>query len=426
MRWRVRPSTIAGSASVPGDKSIAHRALMLAGLARGTSVIQNLPSGEDVLSTASCMDRLGVAVDLQPGRARLNSSGELVAPQQELVAGNSGTTMRLLAGLLAGQTFSCRLTGDASLRRRPMGRVVDPLRQMGASIATHDGSAPLDITGSSLHGITYTLPVASAQVKSAVLLAGLFATGTTTVVEIVPSRDHTERMLESLGLNVRRHGMAVQVERGASPDGFDLTVPGDISSAAFLLSAAAVTGGAVSLDAIGLNPTRTAILGVLERMGTTVSAGAERAETAEPRGTVTVTGPIERPIRICADEVPGLVDELPLIALLATQVLGESVIEGAAELRVKETDRVAAVTQELRALGADVEERTDGWIIHGKTPLQGGTVRSHGDHRLAMMLAVAGACADGETIIEGAEAADVSFPGFATVFSSLGATIEED
>ena len=426
MRWRVRTSAIGGSAAVPGDKSIAHRALMLAGLARGSTVIRNLPSGEDVLSTASCMSQLGVILDLQPGTARLDSTGELRAPEEDLDAGNSGTTMRLLAGILAGQRFSCRLTGDASLRRRPMGRVVDPLRQMGASIATHDGFAPLEFVGSNLHGITYTLPVASAQVKSAVLLAGLFATGRTTVIEVVPARDHTERMLTALGMNVQRHDMSVQVERGATPNGFDLTVPGDISSAAFLFAAAAVTGGRVSLDSIGLNPTRTAILTVLERMGASVDAATEREEAGEPRGAVVVSGHVERPIRICADDVPGLVDELPLIALLATQVEGESVIEGAAELRVKETDRISSVTQELRALGADIEERPDGWQIHGKTPLRGGEVRSHGDHRLAMMLAVAGVCAHGETIIEGAEAADVSFPGFRSVFASLGAAIEED
>jgi 3-phosphoshikimate 1-carboxyvinyltransferase len=399
---------------------------MLAGLARGTSVIHNLPSGEDVLSTASCMSRLGVTVEVEQGVARLSSEGSVLAPTQALDAGNSGTTIRLLTGMLAGQTFSCRLTGDGSLRRRPMGRVVDPLRQMGASIATHDGSAPLDITGSSLRGITYTLPVASAQVKSAVLLAGLFASGSTKVIEVVPARDHTERMLHALGLNVQRHGTSVEVERGSMPSGFTLTVPGDISSAAFLLSAASLTDGEVAIDSVGLNPTRTAILTVLQRMGATVVAGTALEEGGEPRGTATVSGRVERPIHICAEDVPGLVDELPLVALLATQVEGESVIEGASELRVKETDRIAAVAHELTVLGAKIEERPDGWLIRGKTPLQGGTVQSHGDHRLAMMLAVAGACAHGETVIERAEAADVSFPGFVSVFASLGAEIEAD
>ena len=422
----MRTSTIGGWATVPGDKSIAHRALMLAGLARGTSTIHNLPSGEDVMSTASCMSRLGVTVDLQPEGARLDSAGGMLSPDCELDAGNSGTTIRLLAGMLAGQAFSCRLTGDASLRCRPMRRVVDPLRQMGASIATEGGSAPLDITGSRLHGITYTLPVASAQVKSAVLLAGLFATGTTTVVEIVPARDHTERMLASFGLNVRRHGTSVEVERSDPPPGFNLTVPGDMSSGAFLLSATALTGGEVSIDSIGLNPTRAAILRVLERMGASVTTHSESEEAGEPRGTVTVSGLIEHPIHLSEQDVPGLVDELPLIALLATQVQGESVIEGAAELRVKETDRIAAVARELQVMGADIEERPDGWRIRGKTPLRGESVKSHGDHRLAMMLAVAGVCARGETVIEGAEAADVSFPGFTSVFSSLGAAIEAD
>ncbi len=422
----MRTSTIGGWAIVPGDKSIAHRALMLAGLARGTSTIHNLPSGEDVMSTASCMSRLGVTIDLQPEGARLDSAGGMLSPDCELDAGNSGTTIRLLAGMLAGQAFSCRLTGDASLRCRPMRRVVDPLRQMGASIATEGGSAPLDITGSRLHGITYTMPVASAQVKSAVLLAGLFATGTTTVVEIVPARDHTERMLASFGLNVRRHGTSVEVERSDPPPGFNLTVPGDMSSGAFLLSATALTGGEVSIDSIGLNPTRAAILRVLERMGASVTTHAESEEAGEPRGTVTVSGLIEYPIHLSEQDVPGLVDELPLIALLATQVQGESVIEGAAELRVKETDRIAAVARELQVMGADIEERPDGWRIRGKTPLRGESVKSHGDHRLAMMLAVAGVCARGETVIEEAEAADVSFPGFTSVFSSLGAAIEAD
>jgi 3-phosphoshikimate 1-carboxyvinyltransferase len=410
---------------VPGDKSIAHRALMLAGLAPGASVIQNLPAGEDVLSTAACMSRLGVEVDAEAGTARIRSIG-LSAPIQELDAGNSGTTIRLLSGILAGQSFSSCLTGDASLRRRPMGRVVDPLRQMGASIATQNGSAPLDIDGSTLHGIHYTLPVASAQVKSAVLLAGLFATGTTTVMELVPARDHTERMLAALGLNIRRHGQSVEVERGPAPNAFTLTVPGDISSAAFLFAAATLTGGEVAIDAVGLNPTRSAILRVLERMGARITVSSEHEEAGEPRGMTSVSGRIEQPIYICAEDVPGLLDELPIVALLATQVPGDSVVEGAGELRVKETDRIAAVAQELRILGADIEERPDGWRIRGGMPLHGGQVQSHGDHRLAMMLAIAGASARGETLVEAAEASAVSFPGFAAVFASLGGVIEED
>jgi 3-phosphoshikimate 1-carboxyvinyltransferase len=425
MKWRVQPTRIGGSAIVPGDKSIAHRALMLAGLARGTSVIRNLPAGEDVLSTASCMSRLDVGVDVTDGTAHIRSNGGVSAPVQDLDAGNSGTTIRLLSGILAGQGFSSRLTGDASLRRRPMARVVEPLRQMGASISTQDGSAPLDIAASSLHGIQYTLPVASAQVQSAILLAGLFATGTTTVVEIVPARDHTERMLAALGLNIQRHGHAVEVQCGRVPDAFALTVPGDISSAAFLWAAAALTGGEVTIDSVGLNPTRSALLGVLERMGARITVSSEHEEAGEPRGTTSVSGRIERPIHIRAEDVPGLVDELPLVALLATQVSGDSVVEGAGELRVKETDRIAAVARELRVMGANIEERPDGWRIRGGTPLRGGQVQSHGDHRLAMMLAVAGAGAQGETVIEGTEVAAVSFPGFASVFASLGGVIDE-
>jgi 3-phosphoshikimate 1-carboxyvinyltransferase len=425
MKWCVQPSSLGGAARVPGDKSIAHRALMLAGLARGTSLIKNVPAGEDVLSTAACMSRLGARVEMSAGTAHVQSDDGISAPNQELDAGNSGTTMRLLTGMLAGQDFSSRLTGDASLRRRPMGRVVDPLRQMGASIGTRDGSAPLDITGAALHGIRYTLPVASAQVKSAILLAGLFASGTTTVVEIVPARDHTERMLAALGLRITRTGQSVEVERGETPNAFTLTVPGDISSAAFLFAAAALTGGEVTIASVGSNPTRSAILGVLERMGADVSVSEERSEAGEPRGTITVGGHIERPIHLCAQDVPGLVDELPLVALLATHAAGDSVVEGASELRVKETDRIAAVAQELRTMGADIEERPDGWRIRGRTPLHGGEVWSHGDHRLAMLLAIAGASASGETVIADAEASAVSFPDFASVFTSLGGAIEE-
>jgi 3-phosphoshikimate 1-carboxyvinyltransferase len=398
---------------------------MLAGLARGTSVIKNMPAGEDVLSTATCMSRLGARVEMSAGTARVQSEDGISAPVQELDAGNSGTTMRLLTGILAGQSFTSRLTGDASLRRRPMGRVVDPLRLMGASIGTHDGTAPLDITGAALHGIRYTLPVASAQVKSAILLAGLFAGGTTTVVEIVPARDHTERMLAALGLPIRQTGQSVAVERGEAPNAFTLTVPGDISSAAFLFAAAALTGGEVTITSVGTNPTRSAILGVLERMGADVSVGEEQSEAGEPRGTVTVGGRIDRPIHLCASDIPGLVDELPLIALLATQAAGDSVVEGAGELRVKETDRIATVAHELRMMGADIEEQPDGWHIYGRTPLHGGSVRSHGDHRLAMLLAIAGAGASGETIIADAEASAVSFPDFASTFAALGGIIEE-
>ena len=425
MRWRVRPSPIGGTACVPGDKSIAHRALMLAGLARGTSEIHSMPEGEDVLSTAGCIGRVGVRVD-RSGPVRVHSDGQLSAPSSDLDAGNSGTTIRLMTGILAGQSFRSRLSGDDSLRRRPMGRVVEPLRQMGASIQMDAGSAPLDIAGSRLHGINYALPVASAQVKSAVLLAGLFADGTTIVTESVPARDHTERMLESLGWPIRRRGNSVEVERGEAPAAFSITIPGDMSSAAFLFAAAALTEGEVCIDGVGINPTRAAILTVLEQMGAHVTVGAERLDMGEPRATVTVSGPVNRSIHLRAEDVPGLVDELPLIALLAAHASGETLVEGAAELRVKETDRIAAVAHELRVLGASIEERADGWRIRGGIPLHGGEVRSHGDHRIAMMLAVAGVCATGETVISDAEASAVSFPDFAATFASLGGDIATD
>ncbi len=424
MKWVVNPASLAGAATVPGDKSIAHRALMFAALADGESTIHNLPSGEDVLSTARCMTALGATIDLLGTTVKIRSGGQLRAPAHDLDAGNSGTTMRLLSGILAGQRFESCLDGDESLRGRPMGRVVDPLVLMGAEIATQRGYAPLHIRGSALRGITYQLPIASAQVKSAILFAGLFADGETCVQESVGARDHTERMMQALGLAIKVRDGRVSVTRSQPPRGFVCHIPGDMSSAAFLLGASALAGSEVSIDEVGLNPTRSAVLSVLERMGATVSTSRERVEAGEPRGTATVSGGLHRPIQIDSRDVPSLVDELPLIALLATQVAGESVIQGAAELRVKETDRITAVANELTTLGANITERSDGWTIIGPTKLRAAAVTSHGDHRIAMMLAVAGSVARGSTTIDGAEAASVSFPGFVGVFRALGGNID--
>jgi 3-phosphoshikimate 1-carboxyvinyltransferase len=420
----VQPSVLGGELRVLGDKSIAHRALMLAALADGTSHIRNLPAGEDVRSTAACMRGLGAMVAAWDAEARVVSSGVLEPPQTDLDAGNSGTTMRLLAGILAGQPFHSCLDGDASLRRRPMDRVIEPLSRMGAAIRSENGRAPLVIEGDELRPISYRLPVASGQVKSAVLLAGLFATGTTRVVEPVPARDHTERMLLATGVPVARNGDTVSVEGGVQPAPFALSVPGDISSAAFFLAGAALTGGELTIADVGINPTRTGFLDVLARMGAEVEMTEERQEAGEPAATVRIRGACRRPVSIEPKEVPRLIDELPLVALLATQAEGRSVVRGAAELRVKESDRIATVATQLGRLGAEIKEHADGFTVRGPSRLTGATVESGGDHRLAMLLAIAGCVAAGETIVEGAEASAVSYPRFERALAGVGGRID--
>jgi len=302
---------------------------------------------------------------------------------------------------------------------------VEPLNSMGASIQAHQGGAPLEIHGRRLHGIDYVLPVASAQVKSAILLAGLFADGITSVLEPHRSRDHTERMLAAVGVEIQVEDLRTTLRGGQAPHAFTMSVPGDLSSAGFLLVAAVLSGGEITIDQVGLNPARSGLLGVLGEMGADIEILGQRQEMGEPVGRLRVSGGIQRPVTVEAAQVPGLVDELPLVVLLATQAPGTSVIRGAAELRVKETDRIATVTSSLRRLGADLDELPDGFVVRGPTHLHGCNVSSYGDHRLAMLLAVAGAIAGGETVVDGVEAADVSFPNFAEFLRSLGGTIEQ-
>lgn len=421
MRWTVRPGRIAGTARVPGDKSLAHRALLFAALAQGTSHLRHLPLGEDVLSTARCLRTLGVPLEAD-GDETVVRGGALRPPTASLDAGNSGTTTRLLAGILAGQPFDSCLDGDASLRARPMDRIIRPLEAMGGQLEGTAGRVPLRIFGRRLSGIEYELPVASAQVKSAVLLAGLTAEGQTVVRERHASRDHTERMLQAMGAPLEREGLVTRVEAGPLRP-LDFTVPGDLSSAAFLITAALLTGGAVTIPDVGLNPTRTGFLRVIERMGVQVTVADERLEAGEPVGTLRVAGAVEWPIEVGAGEVPQLIDELPLVALLATQAPGRSRVSGAGELRVKETDRIAAISRGLGRLGACVRELPDGFTVDGGARLRGAPVSSEGDHRQAMMLAVAGLVAKGETEVEGAEASAVSYPEFAATLVSLGAEL---
>ena len=415
-------AALAGAPALPADKSVAHRAALFAAVAEGESEIVGFSDAADPRSTVACLRRLGVEVEERPdvlgpdGTPSLfvhgRGLGGLEAPDGPLDCGNSGTTMRLLAGLLAGRV-SATLTGDESLSGRPMGRVASPLRQMGARVSLTDGHAPLAITASRLHGITYRLPVASAQVKSAVLLAGLSANGTTTVVEPVATRDHTERMLELDVMTVggERH---VSVEGGTAIRARQWVVPRDVSAAAFFLVAGSIAEVAtLELRGVGLNPTRSGALDVLRAMGARITVVDERERAGEPLADLRVAAPGGLSgVEIGGAIVPNLIDEIPVLAVAAARAEGRTVIRDAAELRVKETDRIAATAAFLRAMGADVEERPDGLVIEGGRPLRGATVEALGDHRIAMAAAVAALVASGPTTIRGAQAAAVSFPGF--------------
>src|SRR6202171_889473 len=412
----VEPATrVAGQLRVPGDKSIAHRALMLAAMAQGESRIEGLPEGEVVGATAACLRSLSVRIDRTEGRVRVHGGGwrTFSPPHGPPDCPNSGTTMRLMLGILSGSWVSATLDGDASLRRRPMARVIDPLRAMGARILSQDGRAPLTVTGARLQGRRHVLAVASAQVKSALLLAGITASGPTTVVEPVVTRDHTERLMRAMGTDVHQAAGAVEIRPSHQPlRPINLSVPGDFSSAAFWMAAAALRPGwSVTIREVGLNPSRTAFLGVLQSMGAEVRVHADNAGV-EPLGSVTVTGRPLRAVTIGAGDVAAAIDEIPVLLSVATQAEGTTVIEGAAELRVKESDRLATMAEGPPRMGATAAERADGVSIRGQANLHGATVESHGDHRIAMALAVAGLVASGPTTIEDADCVAVSYPDF--------------
>ncbi len=407
------PRSLRGTVRVPGDKSISHRALMVGALADGAVPIENLSSAQDVQSTILCLRALGVAVTQTEKEILVHGTEGLSPSAHALDAGNSGTTMRLLAGLLAGQSFTATITGDASLQKRPMQRVIEPLNQMGAQIQSKNGFAPLTITGGRLRGIHYELPVASSQVKSAIVLAGLQAQGTTTIIEPCPTRDHTERMLRYLKVSLERSNGAVSVPGGTRPTAKPISVPGDISSAAFFLVAGALVPDAhLTIKDVGLNPTRTGILDVLREMGAQLALQNAREVTGEPRGDVTIQASELRAVQIGGALIPRVIDELPIVAICATQAHGVTVIRDAQELRVKETDRIRAVTENLKRMGAQIEELPDGWVIPGPQLLRGAVIDSCGDHRIAMAFSIAGLIAQGETVIEGAQWVDISYPGF--------------
>ncbi|MDQ4142966.1 MAG: 3-phosphoshikimate 1-carboxyvinyltransferase [Actinomycetota bacterium] len=417
-----------GRVTVPGDKSISHRALILSALARGTSTVRHVNTGHDVLATARTLSQLGAAcsVDEDNARVEIESPGapELSEPDDILWAGNSGTTLRSLMGVCAGIEGLSVLSGDDSLRTRPMLRVVSPLRQMGATIDGRDygALAPIAVRGGDLQGIDFDMPVPSAQVKTAVLLAGLVASGRTSVVEPVPSRDHTERMLAAVGVPVRREGLEVSVEGGILPRARDWMVPGDVSSAAFLIAGALLLDGSdLDLEGVGLNPTRTGILDALGRMGAQIEVSEQHEDGGEPVGSLKVKASRLHATSISGDEIPRLIDELPVLAVVATQAEGVTEIRGASELRMKESDRIEVVVNSLRTLGADVESLPDGMVVRGPADLVGAEVDAHNDHRVALALAVAGFVAGGNVRIRGWSSVGTSFPEFLDVVAEARA-----
>jgi 3-phosphoshikimate 1-carboxyvinyltransferase len=429
MTGEIRPARgLTGTVRMPGDKSISHRYAMLSAIAEGASEIRFFSPAADCASTLACLEKLGVPVERavegqgQDAVVRVQGSGRagLKPPNADLDAGNSGSTMRMLSGILAAQPFRSRLVGDPSLSRRPMQRIIDPLSRMGARIrAAEGGLPPLEIEGAPLRAIRFELPVASAQVKSAVLLAGLFAEGVTEVVEPATTRDHTEIALEHMGAEIERHGRNVSVRGPASLRPGKLYVPGDISSAAFFIaSALALPESNLVIQNVGLNPTRTALLDVLVPMGARIKVLSLEVVNGELIGDLHVESSELEGGELPTGSVPGLIDELPILAVLGTRMSRGLTFHGAGELRVKESDRLRAVTDNLRRMGAQVEEWPDGLSVPGGQKLRGAEVQSHGDHRIAMAFAVAGLFAEGETRIEAADAVAVSFPGF---FETLAA-----
>ncbi|MDD4802583.1 MAG: 3-phosphoshikimate 1-carboxyvinyltransferase [Syntrophomonas sp.] len=421
----IKPITKLNSVvSIPGDKSISHRSVMIGAIADGVTDIQNFLPGEDCLSTVRCIRQLGIEVnEITPSHLQVigKRSTGWQEPENLLDVGNSGTTIRLLAGLLAGQDFFSILTGDDSIRKRPMARVAEPLRQMGAQVwGRHEGRyAPLAIRGGNLKGIHYTTPVASAQIKSALLLAGLFAQGETVVTEPAPSRDHTEKMLQAFGAYIETNGLTVVV-KPSSLTARPIIVPGDISSAAFFLVAGAIIpGSSITVKNAGLNPTRTGILDVLAEMGARITIANEQESSGELMGDITVEGRALKGVVIAGDLIPRLIDEIPVLAVAGTVAEGHTIIKDAAELKVKESNRLNAIATELNRFGADIQESNDGLIIKGQRRFNGAVCNSYNDHRIAMACALMGLVASGQTIVKGAECIDISFPGFEQVLNSL-------
>ena len=402
---------------MPGDKSISHRSVMFGALAKGDTEISNFLRGADCLSTISCFRSMGVDIEEKGENVLVHGKGlrGLRRPDGILDCGNSGTTTRLISGILAAQDFDVTLTGDESIQKRPMKRIIDPLSLMGAEIESvrGNGCAPLHITGAPLHGISYSTPVASAQVKSAILLAGLYADGETRVTEPALSRNHTELMLSSFGADVRTEGTTVTIRQAEELYGQKIQVPGDISSAAFFIAAGLlIPGSEILLKNVGVNPTRDGVLRVFRRMGGSIETTAFSSGSGEPAADLLVKASRLHGVEIGGEEIPSLIDEIPVIAAAACFADGVTVIRDAAELKVKESNRIAAMTENLRAMGADVTETEDGMIIQGGRPLHGAVIDSRNDHRIAMTFAVAALAAEGETSIPQWDCVNISYPGF--------------
>lgn len=416
-----------GEITVPGDKSISHRALMFGAIAEGKTVIDNFLMSDDVMHTMGVFRALGVEIDHTESQAKVIGKGltNFKAPSAGLDMGNSGTSTRLLMGLLSKQSFDLNIFGDSSLSKRPLRRVADPLSMMNAQFElSNDEFLPAVIKANTeLNGITYHMPVASAQVKSAILLAGIQAEGETTIIEDLPSRDHTERMLRQFGGQIKTDNGVITVKKQSKLSGQHVLVPSDISSAAFFMVAGLITPNSeITIKKVGVNPTRDGVIKLLERMGAEITQ-KPIASDGEPLADITVKAQTLHGIAITAEDIPGAVDELPILALAATQAVGDTIISGAEELRVKETDRISTVISELTKLGADIDEKPDGMVIHGGTLLHtsnGSTLLdSHGDHRIGMMNVIASLITEGDVVLTGEEAMSVSYPGFVEDVSSI-------
>ncbi|WP_396125760.1 3-phosphoshikimate 1-carboxyvinyltransferase [Bacillus sp. Marseille-Q3570] len=421
---------LTGSIRVPGDKSISHRAVMFGAIAHGRTVVDGFLPGEDCLSTIDCFRKLGVKIHQEKEHVEVDGKGieGLKEPEDILDVGNSGTTCRLLLGVLANTPFHSCVIGDDSIAKRPMSRVTNPLQEMGTKIdGRNDGNyTPISIRGGHLKAIDYVSPVGSAQVKSAVLLAGLQADGTTTLTEPHHSRDHTERMLRAFGCEVEVNDLTVSLKGKQSLEATHIKVPGDISSAAFYLVAGAIVPDSeITIEKVGINPTRTGVLDVLEKMGADIIITNQDTQTSEPSADIQIKSSSLNGIEISGELIPRLIDEIPIIALAATQAEGTTIIKDAAELKVKETNRIDTVVNELKKLGAQIEATDDGMIIQGKTELSGNTVDSHGDHRIGMMLAIASCIANGETVLENSGAVNVSYPSFFEQLEQLSQSTKE-
>ena len=417
---------ISGRLQPPGDKSISHRAALIAALASGSSEITNFSTARDCASTVACLRDLGVSIEQTDERLVFAGGQKLLAPSRPLDCGNSGSTLRILTGVLAGHDLTAELIGDKSLSSRPMRRIIEPLELMGAKIESTDGRAPLKVHGSAkLTPINYKLPVASAQVKSAILFAGLNATGRTTVIETYPSRDHTERLFNGFGVPVRTHDLSIVMDGPARLGGGRITIPGDVSSAAYFVAAAMLLPGSdLTIERVGLNPTRAEYLEVLRSWGAEISVTDVQSDRNEPFGTIRVSGGINRNASetertLSGAQIPALIDELPLLTVVGSQIEGGIKIRDAAELRHKESDRLATTALNLRAMGAEVEEFADGLFVSGPVRLRGALVDSNSDHRIAMAFSVAALLAEGETQIAGSECVAISFPEFYELLDSL-------